>query len=156
MIKKQIFIRIGLIGCILFIANLPQQHSDQRNNPTKSHHEATFLQLGTHIIAEFVDCASCGSIETLEPALRAAATAAKATVLDIKTHRFEPEGISGIVLLAESHISIHAWPEYKYVAVDAYTCGNSDPYRAIEELKKYIKPQKMELQHIRRGYTSAP
>jgi len=64
-----------------------------------------------------------------------AAHAANATLLDVSTHLFEPQGVTGFVLLAESHISIHTWPELGYAAVDVYTCGTSTiPEKACEYL----------------------
>jgi len=61
-------------------------------------------------------------------ALVSAAELAGATLIDVRTHAFEPQGITGFALLAESHISIHTWPEHRFAAVDAFTCGETtDP-----------------------------
>lgn len=69
----------------------------------------------------------------VKTALIVAADAAGATLLQVATHKFEPQGVTGFALLAESHISIHTYPEYKFAAVDAFTCGTQcDPCKACE------------------------
>jgi S-adenosylmethionine decarboxylase len=68
-------------------------------------------------------------------ALVSAAELAGATLIDVRTHAFEPQGITGFALLAESHISIHTWPEHRFAAVDAFTCGETtDPELACNYL----------------------
>jgi S-adenosylmethionine decarboxylase len=81
-----------------------------------------------------------------------AVKAAKNIPLEITIHKFQPQGITGVVLLAESHISIATWPEINYVAIDIFTCGEkSMPYEAFAYLKKVFKPKKVEIQKIKRG-----
>lgn len=121
-----------------------------RHNLAVSH---SIIHLGNHIIAEFLGCENMEDYEHLEIALCDAAYAANATVIKVMTHKFSPMGMTGIVLLAESHISIHTWPEFGYVAVDIYTCGEHvDVYAAIESLKGFFKPKKVRQIKIERGY----
>lgn len=81
-----------------------------------------------------------------------AALAAKNTPLKTSIHKFPGQGITGIVILAESHIAVHTWPECNYLAVDIFTCGKkSMPYRALEYLKQYFKPTKVKIIFIKRG-----
>ena len=76
----------------------------------------------------------------------------KATLLHIHLHHFTPNGgVSGVAVLAESHISIHTWPEKNYAALDVFMCGDSEPYRAIDVLKKAFGPSNVEVGEHRRG-----
>lgn len=112
-----------------------------------------FVQLGDHIVAEFLECECMDDYQMLEDVLRDAAQQAGATVISIVTHQFCPQGMSGLVLLAESHISIHTWPEYGYVAVDTYTCGvHVDVQIIINVLQTFFKPKKIRKILIDRGY----
>lgn len=112
------------------------------------------MQLGNHIIAEFLECEqNLDAFEYLEQVLREAALKANATVIQVVIHKFCPQGMSAIVLLAESHISIHTWPEYGYVAIDVYTCGKHvDTHAVIDVLKSFFKPKKIHKVLIDRGY----
>ena len=93
---------------------------------------------GIHLLAEFWYCdAELLNNQTyIGKILVEAAEIAGATVIKSMTHSFAPQGVTGLVLLAESHISLHSWPETEYAAVDVFTCGTKiDPYRAVEYLK---------------------
>lgn len=81
--------------------------------------------LGSHLLIELKDCnpVILQNLEEVRDALVSAAREAKATIVDISFHEFSPFGISGMVVIAESHLSIHTWPEYGYAAVDIFTCG---------------------------------
>lgn len=75
-----------------------------------------------------------------------------ATILGNKFHKFEPYGLSGIVLLAESHVSIHTWPEEEYAALDVFTCGEWDIGNEItQNLVKWFKPKEYDIKYINRG-----
>jgi S-adenosylmethionine decarboxylase len=81
--------------------------------------------LGRHLLLELFDCDldAIGNLEAVKGALVEAAKRAQATIVDVVFHEFNPFGISGVVVIAESHLSIHTWPEYRYAAVDIFSCG---------------------------------
>lgn len=82
----------------------------------------------------------------------AAAKAARATIMESAFHRFEPQGVSGTVILAESHISIHTWPEKGYAAMDFYTCGDhTDPWLACEYAAKVLRATSVLATEFKRG-----
>lgn len=84
--------------------------------------------------------------------LKKAAVIAGATCLESTYHEFNPVGVTAVLLLSESHISIHSWPEHKYVAVDVFTCGDSvSPEAAIDYIVKELKPNKAKVRQIERG-----
>jgi S-adenosylmethionine decarboxylase len=85
----------------------------------------------------------------------AAARAAKATIMESAFHRFEPQGVSGTVILAESHLSIHTWPEKGYAAMDFYTCGDhTNPWLACEHAAKVLSAKSMLTTEFKRGIES--
>jgi len=110
--------------------------------------------LGRHLIIEMYDCDPklLDSIERIRVALVEAAEAAGSTVLGHSFHKFYPQGVTGIVVVAESHLSIHTWPEHSYAAIDVFTCGDhTDPWKALEVLKKALKPGRISVMEIKRG-----
>lgn len=97
--------------------------------------------LGRHLIAEFVGCRHdlLDDQQGLEAAMKEAVRVSGATIVNSVFHRFNPKGVSGVVVIAESHISIHTWPEYGYAAVDFFTCGDSvNPHLACDYMKTYL------------------
>ena len=93
--------------------------------------------LGRHLLLELRGCnpALLNDIGFLKDCLCEAATRAGATVVGEAFYRFSPHGVSGVVIISESHLSIHSWPEYSYAAIDIFTCGNStDPLKAAQFL----------------------
>ncbi|MFQ5738009.1 MAG: adenosylmethionine decarboxylase [Acidobacteriota bacterium] len=110
--------------------------------------------LARQLLVEFFGCKAplLGQAEALEQALVEAAVSADAKVVNSLFHKFAPHGISGIVLIAESHLSIHTWPEYRYAALDVFTCSNTvDPYRIKSALAQSLKAGKTECRLVRRG-----
>ncbi len=88
----------------------------------------------------------------IEQTLRDCVDAAGATLLHIHLHNFtENGGVSGVAVLAESHISIHSWPEYRYAAMDIFMCGDTNPQRAVEVLRAAFQPDRLEIGEHRRG-----
>ena len=94
-------------------------------------------------------------VDALKDALLTAANEAGATVLDESFHRFSPHGISGVVIIAESHLFIHTWPEYSYAAADIFTCGDSvQPEKAAEIIIRKLGARKHSITEIKRGTLS--
>jgi len=110
--------------------------------------------LGRHLLMELEDCNEeiLNNLDTLKEAMLAAANEAGATVMAESFHRFNPHGISGVVVVAESHLFIHTWPEYGYAAADIFTCGTTvQPEKAAEVLIEKLGARKHSIQEIARG-----
>ena len=98
---------------------------------------------GTHLLLDLWGASNLTDPELIDRALRDAAEAADATILHSHFHHFGPDGgVSGVVVLAESHISIHTWPERDFAAVDIFMCGACDPYRSLPVLKAGVPPDR--------------
>ena len=110
--------------------------------------------LGTHLLLELRDCnrRTLGNLEFVQETLKNAALEAKATIVEVAFHEFSPFGISGMVVIAESHLAIHTWPEYGYAAVDVFTCGDLiDPRVAANYLIEKFKSKDPSIIEIKRG-----
>ncbi|MCD4781819.1 MAG: adenosylmethionine decarboxylase [Candidatus Omnitrophica bacterium] len=110
--------------------------------------------MGKHTIVEYFDCnhERLNHIHSLRQIMIAAAQKAGATVIDSLFHGFSPHGITGVVIVVESHLSIHTWPEYGYAAVDIFTCGdNIKNKEAIEYIKEELECRSFEIINVRRG-----
>jgi S-adenosylmethionine decarboxylase len=107
---------------------------------------------GTHLLVELWDAKNLGDMAITDQAMRDCVTEAGATLLHIHLHHFGPEaGLSGVAVLAESHISIHTWPERGYAALDIFMCGVCDPYKAIPVLRRAFQPGTVQLSEQKRG-----
>lgn len=110
-----------------------------------------------HLLIELSGCDP--TVLADHPALRAAlheaARAAGSTVLSEVTHAFSPHGFTAVLLLAESHIALHTWPEERYVAADIFTCGACDPARAAEVLAGRLRAQRVDALTVDRGVPGA-
>jgi len=109
--------------------------------------------VGKHCILELYDCDSSRLDDEafLRDTITTAAKRAGATLLNLITHRFEPQGVTGLALLAESHISIHTWPESGYAAVDVFTCGDHTmPEKACMVLAEELGSSRHKLTSFRR------
>lgn len=106
---------------------------------------------GTHLIIDLWGCEGLDDIDRIDAAMRDCVEAAGATLLHIHLHHFTPNsGVSGVAVLAESHISIHSWPECGYAALDVFMCGDARPYKAIDVLKRAFKPSDVAVtEHLR-------
>ena len=110
--------------------------------------------LGKHLLMELKDCdrGVLNDKAFLKGALRAAAHECGATVLGESFHRFSPQGVSGVLVIAESHLFIHTWPEHGYVAADIFTCGNSvQPEKAAQTLIRELGAKNHSVVEIQRG-----
>ncbi len=107
---------------------------------------------GAHLIIDLHGAHRLEEQAHIEQTLRRCVEAAGATLLHIHLHRFEPNGgVSGVAVLAESHISIHTWPERNYAALDIFMCGEARPERCIEVLLDAFSPGRAEIQELLRG-----
>lgn len=114
--------------------------------------------LGRHLIVELTGCnrSLLDNHKLLESYLNESARLSGATIVKSEFHRYNPQGVSGVVVIAESHISIHTWPEYGYAALDFFTCGEAvDPYRACEYMKEKLKAKNAHISELKRGLPSA-
>ena len=112
---------------------------------------------GTHIICELSGCdaRALTDVEFVRNVMKAAALEANAEILKTAFHRFEPHGVSGVVVISESHLSIHTWPESGYAAVDFYTCGDhTDPWRACDYAARRLGARSMLTTEVKRGIAS--
>ncbi len=113
--------------------------------------------LGRHLIGELADCDAriLNNQELLEQYLKDAVRLSGATIVRSVFHHYSPHGVSGVVVIAESHLSIHTWPEYSYAAVDFFTCGESvDPYKAFTFMKEKLGSRNALIREIKRGMPS--
>jgi S-adenosylmethionine decarboxylase len=111
-------------------------------------------QLGRHILVEYYNCdediLKCH--QRIEEMMIAAAEKANATVVQSVFHLFNPWGVSGAVVIQESHLTIHTWPEFGYAAVDLFTCGDSvNPWIAFDYLNEQLKAERSESMEVTRG-----
>ncbi len=110
--------------------------------------------LGRHLLVELNDCDRevLNDLDLIRDAMLTAAIKCGAVVLGDSFHRFSPQGVSGVVVIAESHLSVHTWPEYGYAAVDVFTCGTTvDPQKAAEVLIERLGSKHHSLTEIKRG-----
>lgn len=111
-------------------------------------------QLGRHILVEFYNCDKdiLNNHKLIEQYMNEAAVEAKATIVTSAFHHFNPWGVSGVVVIQESHLTIHTWPEFGYAAVDLFTCGEEvDPWTGFAHLKKTLKADRTETLEVPRG-----
>jgi S-adenosylmethionine decarboxylase len=110
---------------------------------------------GTHLIVDLWGATNLDRLDLIEKTLETAAEDAGATILHTHLHHFSPNGgVSGVVVLAESHISIHTWPERNYAALDIFMCGSCDPYRCLRHLREAFHPEHVTLNEHKRGMTT--
>lgn len=112
--------------------------------------------IGQHLLLEQWGGRGLSDAGTLEHAMRAAAEAGGATVLGAHFHPFEGGGVTGVLLLAESHITVHTWPEQGYAALDLFMCGAADVVVAADTLDAALAPERSTRQVIQRGVASPP
>ena len=108
--------------------------------------------LGQHLFAEFHGASNLYDPEPARAVLHEAAAACGATVLGVHLHDFGARaGFTGIAVLAESHISLHSWPEHGYLAIDVFVCGGADPRPAVDVLARHFRPESRSVEVIARG-----
>ncbi len=138
-------------GRAIVVAPWPESGS----NPKRKDH---FVQrdgrefAGTHLIVDFWGAEGLDDLGKMEHALREAVDAGGATLLHIHLHHFtENAGISGVAVLAESHISVHTWPERDFAAFDVFMCGDAEPERSIAALERAFGPKRIDTRTCLRG-----
>ena len=109
--------------------------------------------LGIHILVEYYNCNKeiLKNVETIEQSMLTAARTANATIVESVFHQFNPWGVSGAVIISESHLTIHTWPEHNYAAVDLFTCGDIDYEAGLNTLKNLLESKHYEVKKILRG-----
>ncbi|MGI6485716.1 MAG: adenosylmethionine decarboxylase [Tepidanaerobacteraceae bacterium] len=115
--------------------------------------------LGRHILAEIYNCDPkiLNDEESIEQILVNAALVAGAEVREVAFHKFSPQGVSGVVVISESHLAIHTWPEFGYAAVDVFTCGERvNPWDACNYISKEFNAKHMTASEVKRGIFQEP
>jgi S-adenosylmethionine decarboxylase len=108
--------------------------------------------LGTHLLIDLWGASRLSDIQFMEITLKNCIAACNATLLHIHLHQFsDSDGISGVAILAESHITIHTWPERNYAAFDVFMCGAANPNNAIDILTAAFQPEEIDVKEILRG-----
>ena len=135
--------------------------SDAHRTPLSSSSADRFVErdgmtfAGAHLILDFWGAKKLDDVELMEHVLRRCVFKCGATLLHIHLHHFTPGGgISGVAVLAESHISVHTWPERNFAAFDIFMCGGAEPEEAIAVLKRAFSPEIMKITENLRGISS--
>ena len=112
---------------------------------------------GRHLLVEYLRCSpdALNDVTRIQELMERAAIAAKTTIVGSFFKPFQPQGVSGVVVVQESHLSIHTWPEVGYAAVDFYTCGDGDPMDAHAVLLAGLKAQAFEMMQVDRGLNAS-
>ena len=107
---------------------------------------------GTHLIVDLMGAHRLDDLAYIDQTLRRCADAAGATLLQLHLHHFTPNnGVSGVAVLAESHISVHTWPERGYAALDVFMCGDTQPMKAVEIMREAFRPERLAVSEHLRG-----
>ena len=124
---------------------------DKTRSDYFSPHAGGGFRAGTHLIIEVKDGSGLDDKYRIERAFRDCVAATGSTLLHIHLHRFDPHGVSGVAVLAESHITVHTWPELRYGAVDVFMWGKADPWRAGDVLARAFETRDVDVKEINRG-----
>jgi S-adenosylmethionine decarboxylase len=124
--------------------------------PLGAHRDHSVVRNGTrcagiHLIVDLHGARRLDDIDYIESVMRRCVEAARATLLHIHMHRFRPDGVSGVAVLAESHISIHTWPAAGYAALDIFMCGDTDPDKCVPILREAFAAKRVEVSEVLRG-----
>ena len=142
----------------VFLPEVEQQWPDFRNSNDYDQSKDHFITrngisfAGTHLILDLWEANGLDDLKLMEDTMKLAVVEAGATLLHIHLHHFTPNGgISGVAVLAESHISVHTWPEKGYAAFDVFMCGDAVPERSIPVFKNAFNPSRVSVNEILRG-----
>lgn len=137
---------------VLREVRLPQGAQEVETVPGDYVEKDGLRYAGTHLLIDLWDAERLDDLAHVETTLRAAVRATGATLLNIDLHHFTPNGgVSGVAVLAESHMSIHTWPERGYAAVDIFVCGGCNPHQAVPVLRQAFAPRNIQLAEQKRG-----
>jgi len=111
-------------------------------------------EFGQHYLVEFIDCDSekIKYVDQVKEAALSATEKSEANIIEHFFHQYKPYGVTGMILISESHFSLHTWPDDHYVAFDVLTCGTMYPQRAIDHLKSAFHAQTIKIKRFSRGY----
>jgi len=111
-------------------------------------------KVGIHLVADAWNAPGelLDDCDRVRNALEAATQAGGATLLNLYVHQFSPQGVTATATLAESHITVHTWPEYGYFAADLFFCGSGDPHRALATLQSALGAQEIRATELERGF----
>ena len=112
------------------------------------------MEFGRHALADLYECESefLDNIDEIKRIIDESCSEANLTIVESKYHKFEPIGLSGVSILAESHITVHTWPEYKFVSIDAFTCGRKmNPTIVCEIIADKLDCKKRDIKEYKRG-----
>jgi len=114
------------------------------------------MNLGTHYLAEFYECdrTRIDNISFIEKIMIEATELSGASIIKPFFHQFSPQGISGVIVIAESHFAIHTWPEHGYAAVDLFSCADFDFKAALNHIRIQIDARYHSVAEVRRGIIS--
>jgi S-adenosylmethionine decarboxylase len=141
-------------GPLAVVAPVPaQERENQRENQREDHFAVRngVPCAGVHLIIDLHGAEGLNDIDLIDATLRRCVAAARATLLHIHLHHFHPNGVSGVAVLAESHISIHTWPDVGYAALDVFMCGKAEPDACIPILRAAFKARRVAVNELLRG-----
>lgn len=110
--------------------------------------------LGRHVLVEAHGCnpGTLDNVKEVEKIMVDAALAAGAEIREVAFHKFSPQGVSGVVVISESHLAIHTWPELGYAAIDVFTCGETvNPWDAVDYLLEHFETESVTANEVKRG-----
>lgn len=145
------------VANVLFYRYMQRKQARTDNNTARKRDNSNLVEShGQHLVIEFDNATNLIHFDGFEDVLKKAVNAAGATLLEVKLHSFRTDdmniaGFSGVAILAESHISIHTWPEDNYAALDIFMCGDSDPLKALDVLKEWFQPEHFDVLTINRS-----
>ena len=138
-------------------ANASEQNEEKLKLVSNLSREDHFVQrdgkvfAGTHLIIEVLNGAGFDDEARIQAAFRSCVDECGATLLHIHTHKFSPQGVSGVAVLAESHITVHTWPEIGYAAFDVFMCGDAQPWKAVDVLANAFDTKDVRVKELLRG-----
>lgn len=140
-------VSIGSVGLEEIKASIIEINKNEVNSSSN-----ILSSMGSHLIIDLWEAKHLDNLQLIDQLLRECVDVAGATLLDIHLHHFTPnDGVTGVAILAESHISIHTWPEREYAAVDIFMCGDTQPNKCLDLLCCYLETDKFEVNHYSRG-----